>query len=189
MPKPAGFIIPVYYYDQFLKQNGFDKEIDALLADPQFRGDPRTRDTKLSELRDKMEAAPVDPAFEAMLNEKLNAEYPNLPMRYRSSSTAEDLDGFAGRRAVHLEDRRSERPQEDAHPGHQEGVGQRLVLPGLRGARLPQRRSEGGGHGGAGPPLVPRGGSERRGPDRQPLRPHAGCSPASSSTCSPGTNR
>ena len=43
-----------------------------------------------------MEAAPADPAFEAMLNQKLNAEYPNLPIRYRSSSTAEDLDGFAG---------------------------------------------------------------------------------------------
>jgi pyruvate,water dikinase len=31
-----------------------------------------------------------------MLRDKLAAEYPNLPMRFRSSSTAEDLEGFAG---------------------------------------------------------------------------------------------
>ena len=44
MPKPAGFIIPVYYYDQFLKQNGFDKEIDALLADTRVpRRSPHAR--------------------------------------------------------------------------------------------------------------------------------------------------
>ena len=171
MPKPPGFIIPVYYYDQFLKQNGFDKEIDALLADAQFRGDPRTRDTKLAELRAKMEAAPADPAFEAMLNQKLNAEYrepaDSLPLQLHRRGSGWLRRGWA----LHQQDGRPERSQEDPHPGHQEGVGQRLVLPGVRGARLPQRRPEGGGHGGAGTPFVPDGGSERRGPDRQSLRP------------------
>jgi pyruvate,water dikinase len=96
MPKPAGFIIPVYYYDQFIKVNGFDKRIDALLADPAFRDDARTRDLKLSELRFAMEEAPLDAAFESMIRSKLTAEYPDRPMRFRSSSTAEDLEGFAG---------------------------------------------------------------------------------------------
>jgi pyruvate, water dikinase len=96
MPRPAGFIIPVYYYAQFLQQNGFDKKIDALLADPAFRGDPRVRDIKLADLRNEMLWAPADPAFEALLRDKLTAEYPHIPMRFRSSSTAEDLEGFAG---------------------------------------------------------------------------------------------
>jgi hypothetical protein len=96
MPQPAGFVIPVHYYVKFIEQNGFDKRIDALMADPAFKGDPKVRDAKLKELRDAMEDAPVDPAFEAMLKQKLDTEYPNTPMRFRSSSSAEDLDGFAG---------------------------------------------------------------------------------------------
>ncbi len=96
MPKPAGFIIPVYYYAQFLEKNGFLKKIDALLDDPIFRDDPKDRDKKLTLLRDEMEVAPVDPEFESLLKEKLESEYKGLPLRYRSSSSAEDLEGFAG---------------------------------------------------------------------------------------------
>ncbi len=73
MPKPAGFVIPVYYYAQFLEKNGFLKKIDALLADPIFRDDPKDRDKKLTLLRDEMEVAPVDPEFESLLKEKLES--------------------------------------------------------------------------------------------------------------------
>lgn len=96
LPRPSGFVIPVHYYAQFIAQNGFDKRVDALLDDATFRGDVKLRDQQLLALRDEMEAAPVDAEFEKLLTDKLMAEYPNLPMRYRSSSTAEDLDGFAG---------------------------------------------------------------------------------------------
>ena len=96
MPNPAGFIIPVFYYDQHLKRHGFDKRIDAMLADTTFRSDPRVRDVKLSELRVMIEEAAMEPGLEAMLRQKLTAEYANRPIRFRSSSTAEDLEGFAG---------------------------------------------------------------------------------------------
>jgi hypothetical protein len=43
-----------------------------------------------------MEATPMDPGLEQALRAKLAAEYPRTPMRFRSSSTAEDLEAFPG---------------------------------------------------------------------------------------------
>jgi hypothetical protein len=98
VPMPTGFAIPVFYYDQFMTQNGFYAKIDALLADPSFTGgDCKVRGQKLEALRDEMEAAPVDAAFEAALTDKITAEYgAATPIRFRSSSTAEDVGGFTG---------------------------------------------------------------------------------------------
>ena len=96
MTDPKGFVVPVHYYAQFLEQNGFDKRIDAMMKDPSFRADPKLRESKLAELRDAMEEAPVDAAFEKLLNEKIAARYAGIPLRFRSSSSAEDLDGFSG---------------------------------------------------------------------------------------------
>jgi hypothetical protein len=97
MQNPIGFAIPVFYYDQFMTQNGFYEKIDAMLVDPAFTGaNCKVRGQKLEALQAEMEAAPVDPAFEKLLIDKLTAEYGTRPMRFRSSSTAEDVGGFTG---------------------------------------------------------------------------------------------
>jgi hypothetical protein len=96
MTKPYGFIIPVYYYNQFMEQNGFYAKVDAMLGDPVFRTDCRVQAAKLLELRTQMEIAPVDPGFAKMLTDKLSTEYKGYAIRYRSSSTAEDVNGFTG---------------------------------------------------------------------------------------------
>jgi len=93
-PIRAGFAIPVFYYHQFMEQNGFFAQVDTLIADPMFKNDPATRDKKLEELRLAMEMAPVDAAFSALLRAKLTNEYPGMTMRFRTSTNAEDLDGF-----------------------------------------------------------------------------------------------
>ena len=54
------FAIPVFYYDQFMKQNGFYDRVNALRADPEFRDKPAVRDAALAQLRADMLAAPVD---------------------------------------------------------------------------------------------------------------------------------
>jgi hypothetical protein len=95
VPHPKAFAIPLYYYKQFMEQNGFDDLVTALLADTSFQNDAATRATKLAELRAAMMTAPVDPAFESLLLAKL-AEFPNTRMKFRSSTNAEDLDGFTG---------------------------------------------------------------------------------------------
>ncbi|MFC1584595.1 PEP/pyruvate-binding domain-containing protein [Fibrobacterota bacterium] len=96
VPYPKAFAIPVYYYWQFMEQNGFHEMVTQFLADSAFLYDPAIRDQQLEVLRDSMETAPVDSAFEAALLEKLNTEYPGVRMRFRSSTNAEDLDGFTG---------------------------------------------------------------------------------------------
>ena len=96
MVKPSGFVIPVHHYQRFMEQNGFYAKVDQLLADPTFRSDCRVQATRLKELRKQMEAAPVDPGLVQMLDAKLAAEYQGRAIRYRSSSTAEDVNGFTG---------------------------------------------------------------------------------------------
>jgi hypothetical protein len=93
---PDAFGVPVYYYHQFMEDNGFYARVEAMLEDPMFQDDPATRDQQLAALRADMIAAPVDPTFKALLMGKLHDEYPNMRMRMRSSTNAEDLEGFTG---------------------------------------------------------------------------------------------
>ena len=70
VPHPKAFAIPVYYYVQFMEQNGFDAWVAEMLADTTFQSDPVVRDQKLGELRDAMVVAEVDPlrALEAAMD-------------------------------------------------------------------------------------------------------------------------
>lgn len=95
VPIQKAFAIPVFYYDQFMKQNGFYTTIDGYLADATFNSDLKTRDAKLAELRTAMIAAPVDATFQSLLKTKMaEAEYANHKIRFRTSTNSEDLDGF-----------------------------------------------------------------------------------------------
>ncbi|WP_434046743.1 MULTISPECIES: PEP/pyruvate-binding domain-containing protein [Sorangium] len=94
VPIQKAFSIPVYYYDLFMKQNGFYEQIEALLADPQFNTDPAVRDKGLKALRDAMKSAPVDAELQELLKAKIEAEYAGHPIRFRTSTNSEDLDGF-----------------------------------------------------------------------------------------------
>ncbi len=96
VPSPKAFAIPVSYYVQFMEQNGFDTRVEAMIADTEFQNDPLVRRAELAALRAEMIAAPVDAAFETLLLEKLDADYRGIRMRFRSSTNAEDLDGFTG---------------------------------------------------------------------------------------------
>lgn len=93
---PRAFAIPIYYYDLFMRENGFDAEVAALPADPDFESDPAIRDTRLQTLRDAMLQGTVNADFMQLLVAKLNAEYPGTRMRFRSSTNAEDLGDFTG---------------------------------------------------------------------------------------------
>ena len=94
VPVKKAFAIPVFYYDQFMKENGFYDQIDQLLADPDFMTDAAVRDQELLALRSAMLLAPVNADFQGSLKAKLDADYPGLKMRFRTSTNSEDLDGF-----------------------------------------------------------------------------------------------
>lgn len=94
VPVAKAFAVPVFYYDQFMKENGFYDQIEALLADPDFQTDASVRDQQLHAMRDAMMVAPVNADFQAALKAKIEAEYPGGKMRFRTSTNSEDLDGF-----------------------------------------------------------------------------------------------
>ncbi|MFZ6178523.1 PEP/pyruvate-binding domain-containing protein [Nannocystis pusilla] len=94
VPVAKAFAVPVHYYDQFMRDNGFYDRVDALLADPAFATDAAQRDAELAALRADMAAAPLDGTFQATLKAKLAADYPGQKMRFRTSTNSEDLDGF-----------------------------------------------------------------------------------------------
>ncbi|HSW60828.1 MAG TPA: PEP/pyruvate-binding domain-containing protein [bacterium] len=94
---PKAFVIPIHYYDQFLKTNGIDKKIETMLKDKTFQEDARTRDLKLAEIRDLIEMSSIDPEFLTLIKEKISVYFEgNTRVRFRSSTNAEDLEGFTG---------------------------------------------------------------------------------------------
>jgi hypothetical protein len=94
VPTPKAFAIPVFYYQQFMLENGFFDQIDALLADEEIAADPALREAALQTLREDMVLAPVNEDFQTLLQAKLEADYPGVTMRFRTSTNSEDLDGF-----------------------------------------------------------------------------------------------
>ncbi|MFO0723704.1 MAG: PEP/pyruvate-binding domain-containing protein [Myxococcota bacterium] len=94
VPMRKAFAIPAYHYVHFMQQNGLYDRIRALQADPDFVNIPEVRDQKLAEFRALLMRSPLDEALQAALRAKLEAEYPGLDMRFRTSTNSEDLDGF-----------------------------------------------------------------------------------------------
>jgi len=94
VPTAKAFAVPVFYYNQFMTENGLFDEVDRLLADPDFMSDPALREADLAALRADMLAAPVNADLQAALKAKLAKDYPGIVMRFRTSTNSEDLDGF-----------------------------------------------------------------------------------------------
>ncbi len=96
VPSPTAFGVPIAHYFQFMQDNGFEAQVQAMLEEPEFLDDPLVRKTRLEQLRADMEAAPFDADLEAALLSKITGEFDYTRMRFRSSTNAEDLDGFTG---------------------------------------------------------------------------------------------
>ncbi len=92
--EPA-FAIPMHWYARHLSAAALDGQIAAMLDDPLFLADPAERRARLSALRDAIIAAPLDPDLLADVLDHLDA-LPRRRARFRSSTNAEDLDGFTG---------------------------------------------------------------------------------------------
>jgi hypothetical protein len=92
---PAGFGVPFHYYAKHLEKHGLDKQLAALLADPEM-AKPAVRKQKLDAFRKGIEAAPVDPELHAKVEEALAKLEADKGVFVRSSTNAEDLDNFSG---------------------------------------------------------------------------------------------
>jgi hypothetical protein len=97
VPHKDAFAIPVYYYNQFMEENGLWDEVAAFAADVDFQNNVETRDAALEGLRAKIkdpEQTSFSEEFATALRTKLEADYPGRSIRFRSSTNAEDLSGF-----------------------------------------------------------------------------------------------
>ena len=104
-----GFLIPAYYYDQFMRTATWTPEgatapmtfratIEAWLKDETFRTDTKVRLKKLAALRKAIKASAVDGAALAEIKARIKAVLGSegAMVRLRSSSNAEDALEFAG---------------------------------------------------------------------------------------------
>lgn len=93
---PDGFGIPFYFYDEFMKFNGFYDDVETMISNPSFISDLETRIDMLKDFRKQIKDATMP---QWMLDE-LQAMHDMFPegtsVRCRSSTNNEDLPGFSG---------------------------------------------------------------------------------------------
>ena len=93
---PDGYAIPFYFYDEFMKANGFYAEIETMLADESFQNDLDVQASRLKQLRSDIK----DASTPDWITEALTTMHQTFPegqsLRYRSSTNNEDLPGFNG---------------------------------------------------------------------------------------------
>ncbi|HEX8282243.1 MAG TPA: PEP/pyruvate-binding domain-containing protein [Pyrinomonadaceae bacterium] len=93
---PAGFGIPIYYYDRFVKENKLEEAVFEMMNDQRFVHDPPYRRERLAAMRERFKAGKVSDELRAALLKKARAEYAGKGLFVRSSSNVEDLPNFNG---------------------------------------------------------------------------------------------
>ncbi len=93
---PNGFGIPFYYYDEFMKFNGFYDKANQILNDPSFIADLETRIDMLKDFRKDIKDADM-PQWMLDSLQAMHDQFPaGTSVRCRSSTNNEDLPGFSG---------------------------------------------------------------------------------------------
>lgn len=93
---PGGFAIPFSAYQDHLEAAGLDGEIEAMLTDNAFVRDAGVRSVRLAALRAAIQRHPVRSELLAVVCERLQSWAEHGRSIFRSSTNAEDLDGFSG---------------------------------------------------------------------------------------------
>lgn len=93
---PDGFGVPFYFYQEFMKHNGFFDRIALMMKDPGFIADRIIRDAKLEALRADIKAAPMPGWMLDRFSDMQHAFPGGTSVRCRSSTNNEDLPGFSG---------------------------------------------------------------------------------------------
>ena len=111
---PDGFAVPFYFYDEFMKHNGFYDDIEEMLADPDFQADFDVQEDELKDLRKAIKKGET-PEWMTEALTTMHGTYPEgQSLRYRSSTNNEDLPGFNG---AGLYDSKTQHPEETEEDG------------------------------------------------------------------------
>ncbi len=93
---PDGYGIPFYYYQEFMKHNGFFEDVDDMINDPDFQSDLNYRLDVLDNFREEIKDADM-PQWMLDQLEDMQTSFPEgTSIRCRSSTNNEDLPGFSG---------------------------------------------------------------------------------------------
>ena len=93
---PNGFGIPIYYYDQFVKENNLEDAVFEMMNDQKFVHDPAYRRERLAAMRERFKQGKVSDELRGALLKKAHAEFAGKGLFVRSSSNVEDLPNFNG---------------------------------------------------------------------------------------------
>ena len=93
---PDGFTVPFYWYDKFMKDNGFDDTIMNLMDENDFVHNPKFRRQKLDEFRTTIQKGKFDEQLKKDIIARWKTQLGGKPVFVRSSSNSEDLPNFSG---------------------------------------------------------------------------------------------
>lgn len=89
------YAIPFYYYNRHIHNANILPLIKALVNNP-HRDSTQWINIQLDKIRKAIKKEPISPNLIGMLNQKLGAQKQFKNFRFRSSTNAEDIDGFNG---------------------------------------------------------------------------------------------
>lgn len=92
----GGFAIPFHWYWAHFEASGARVLAERLIRDPRAKADTRLLRQRLLEIQGAMLSHPVDTALVGMVEQRIRRSSPTLRMRFRSSTNAEDIEGFNG---------------------------------------------------------------------------------------------
>ena len=93
---PDGYGIPFYFYDEFMKYNGFYARAQNMLADAGFQSNVNVRIQRLTDFRKDIKDAAMPPWMMGELTAMQQSFQAGTSIRCRSSTNNEDLPGFSG---------------------------------------------------------------------------------------------
>ena len=93
---PKGFGIPFYFYDEFMKHNGFYANLENLLKDLAFQSEQDAKIAELKKFRAEIRKGEMPAWMMEALSELQRAFPEGTSLRCRSSTNNEDLPGFSG---------------------------------------------------------------------------------------------
>lgn len=97
IPLPEGaFAIPISYYWNHIKSNQIDIFLKQMLANPEFKTNHGTRILMLTNLQNLIKDCPLDANLVKLISDKIETINGFTNIRFRSSTNAEDIEGFNG---------------------------------------------------------------------------------------------
>ncbi len=97
LPVPEGaFAIPFCFYWQHVERHGIRAALDSVWADAGLVADSRRLTARLRQIQARIKTAPLDPALLRLIETRVKEKGLNPRLRFRSSTNAEDIEGFNG---------------------------------------------------------------------------------------------